>query len=338
VCSSDLIPQKKAVISDKIISTQNNQNTKKAYYGLNESNIIEGKRRRGGALYDIMDVNNDTLSKNITMLKEFDLFLKGYMMLLIVIWTEGYMITNDLESDKLIIKIIYFYLTRFDIDIVGNYQLNEIEKDVKKIIQEYNDGNINFIYDNHYEDVIYSNKFTLNNLNINKCLYNYVNCIDERITQDMKNDVEEFFNLSKNKGFNDILLPPLSNKPENRNEQSSPIQKTLFPFPEEMSEFINNIFLSGEIITIINTIHNKLYNIPLSSDKLSNNNLIQNIPTIRTGHSTNENNMNGFKQKEPQSVFSFGGKKTRHYNKKISRNYRIKKNKTKRRNNKTRKS
>ena len=333
-----VIPQEKTVISDKIISSQNNQNTKNAYYAIDKSNIREGTRRRGGALYDIMDVNNDTLSKNISMLKEFDLFLKGFMMLLIVIWTEGYMITNDLESDKLIIKIIYFYLTRFDIDIVGNYQLNEIEKDVKKIIQEYNDGNINFIYNNHYEDVIYSNKFTLNNLNINKCVYNYVNCIDERITQDMKNDVEDFFNLSKNKGFNDILLPPLSNKPENRNEQSSPIQKTLFPFPEEMSEFINNIFLSGEIITIINTIHNKLYNIPLSSDKLSNNNLIQNIPTIRTGHSTNENNMNGFKQKEPKSVFSFGGKKTRHYNKKISRNYRIKKNKTKRRNNKTRKS
>ena len=40
---------------------------------------------------------------------------------------------------------------------------------------------------------------------------------------------------------------------------------------------------------------------------------------------------------KPISV-AVGGKKTRHYNKKISRNYRIKKNKTKRRNNKTRKS
>ena len=40
---------------------------------------------------------------------------------------------------------------------------------------------------------------------------------------------------------------------------------------------------------------------------------------------------------KPISV-AVGGKKTRHYNKKISRNYRMKKNKTKRRNNKTRKS
>ena len=313
---------------------------------MNPENIIKGKRERqtrlGGALYDIMVVNNDKLSEDITMLKEFDLFLKGFMMLLIVIWTEGYFITNDLDSDKLIIKIIYFYLTAFDIDIVGNYQLKAIKKDVKKIIQEYNDGNINFIYDNHYEHVIYSNKFTLNNLNINKCIYNYVNCIDERITEDMKNDVEEFFNLSKNRGFHDILLPPLSNKPENRNEQSSPIQKMLFPFPEEMNKFINNIFLSGEIFTIINTIHNKIYNLPLSSDNLSKNNLIQNVPNIRTGYSINENkDLNIPEQKQlPTSVFSFGGKKTRRYNKKISRNYRIKKNKTNRRRNnkKTRKS
>lgn len=339
------VPNENVFQIETEIPEKKTQSRKEIYYGLNPENIIEGKRerqtRRGGATYNIMDVNNDKLSQDITMLKEFDLFLKGFMLLLIVIWSEGYMITNDLDSDKLLIKIIYFYLTAFDIDIIGNYQLKQIEKDIKKIIQEYNDGNINFIYDNHYEDVIYNNKFTLNNLNINKCVYNYVNCIDERITEDMKIDVEDFFNLSKNRGFNDILLPPLSNKPVNRNEQSSPIQKTLFPFPEEMNEFINNIFLSGEIFTIINTIHNKIYNLPLSSDKLSNNNLIQNLHNIRTGHSINENKMNIPQQKQlPANVFSFGGKKTRRYNKKISRNYRIKKNKTKRgRNNrKTRKS
>jgi len=340
------IPNENVFQIETGIPEKKTQSRKEIYYGLNPENIIKGKRERqtrlGGALYDIMVVNNDKLSEDITMLKEFDLFLKGFMMLLIVIWTEGYFITNDLDSDKLIIKIIYFYLTAFDIDIVGNYQLKAIKKDVKKIIQEYNDGNINFIYDNHYEHVIYSNKFTLNNLNINKCIYNYVNCIDERITEDMKNDVEEFFNLSKNRGFHDILLPPLSNKPENRNEQSSPIQKMLFPFPEEMNKFINNIFLSGEIFTIINTIHNKIYNLPLSSDNLSKNNLIQNVPNIRTGYSINENkDLNIPEQKQlPTSVFSFGGKKTRRYNKKISRNYRIKKNKTNRRRNnkKTRKS
>ena len=180
----------------------------------------------------------------------------------------------------------------------------------------------------------------MNKLNINKCVYNYINCIDERITADMKNDVENFFNLSKNGGFNDILLPPLSNKPENRNEESSAIQKMLFPFPQEMNEFISNIFLSGEIFTIINTIHNKLYNIPLRSNKLSNNNSIQNIPNIRTGYSINENkDLNVSQEKQlPASVFSFGGKKTRRHNKKISRNYRIRKNKSKRRRNKTRKS
>jgi len=326
------------------IPEKKTQSRKEIYYGLNPENIIEGKRERqtrfGGAMYDIMVVNNDKLSQDITMLKEFDLFLKGFMMILIIIWNEGYMITNDLDSEKLLIKIIYFYLTTNDIDIVSSYQLKEIKNDIEKIVKEYNDGNINFIYDNHYEDIIYNNKFTLNKLNINKCVYNYINCIDERITADMKNDVENFFNLSKNGGFNDILLPPLSNKPENRNEESSAIQKMLFPFPQEMNEFISNIFLSGEIFTIINTIHNKLYNIPLRSNKLSNNNSIQNIPNLRTGYSINENkDLNVSQEKQlPASVFSFGGKKTRRHNKKISRNYRIRKNKSKRRRNKTRKS
>jgi hypothetical protein len=63
--------------------------------------------------------------------------------------------------------------------------------------------------------------------------------------------------------------------------------------------------------------------------------------SMRTGTNLSNKDLNIPQQKQlPANVFSFGGKKTRRYNKKISRNYRIKKNKTNRRknNNKTRKS
>jgi hypothetical protein len=63
--------------------------------------------------------------------------------------------------------------------------------------------------------------------------------------------------------------------------------------------------------------------------------------SMRTGTNLSNKDLNIPEQKQlPTSVFSFGGKKTRRYNKKISRNYRIKKNKTNRRRNnkKTRKS
>ena len=60
--------------------------------------------------------------------------------------------------------------------------------------------------------------------------------------------------------------------------------------------------------------------------------------SMSTGTNLSNKDLNIPEQKP--SVFSFGGKKTRRYNKKISRNYRIKKNKTNRRRNnkKTRKS
>ena len=320
---------------------------KKRDNGIDTKNIVNEQRVSeppiiGGANYDIMLVTSDELSRNITMLKEFDLFLKGFMMLLIVIWSEGYTITDDLDSEKLLIKIIYNYLTQSNIDIVGDLQLKIINKNIDLIIKEYNEGNIDFIYNNHYEDVIYSNKYTLNDLNINKCIYNYVNCIDKRITEDMKRDVEELFNLSKNSGFNNILLPPLGNKPENRNTSSKEKVKMLFPFPEGMNEFINNIFFSGEITTIINTIHNKLYDFPQKSN-ISSNTGTQIIGNniMSTGFENAETKNSIFGKVENYNTNRItAGKKTRRYNKKISRNYRIKKNKTKRgRNNrKTRKS
>ena len=195
-------------------------------------------------------------------LYDFEIFLHGFMRLLILMKTEEIdVITNNLEEDvayltfpnsQVILKNIYEYLYSST-----NYSLNKVEEaNLIEYVNLVKNDEISTYYDNSAEKLFFKNTFTFeNSVNMNQAIYNYINHEDERLTPEMRTTIQSMFGIkSTNAGPSTI------------------------PFPEE-ARYILNLITNENYMKRIKILMNAIFNYNITTfDALRQ--LVEPRPTI----------------------------------------------------------
>jgi len=171
----------------------------------------------------------NTIDNFYRSLYDFEIFLKGFMRILVMIKTDEVAIrSNKLDNtlpfftfnnNNLIMKNIFNYLYSIDENSIDKY-LSTSNTELKEYVAEYTNNKISICYNNVAEKLFSSNKFTIQrngkNININEAIYQYINYEDERLTPEKKQQLNEIFG-----------------------ERNSAPGLIVFPFPKEIQQVFN---------------------------------------------------------------------------------------------------
>ena len=164
-------------------------------------------------------------------LYEFEVFLHGFMRILVMIKTDEVAITsNKLEntlpyftfpSSQMIMTNIFNYLYSNDKPPID-------EPALKQYVKDFTENEISICYSNVAEKLFSSNKFLIQkrgqDININEAIYQYINYTDERLSPEKKKQLVSIFG----------------------SQTREPGPHT-FPFPEEMQSILNILTNANEL-------------------------------------------------------------------------------------------